>query len=528
MISYWLISAVFVGGVIFKLLKLPPLVGFLAAGFALNAYGIEHSAMLESIADIGVTLLLFTIGLKINLPSLLKAEVLLSSSLQTVLFILGFIVVAEALVLLGASYFSSLTLQQIFYIGLALSFSSTVCAVKILEEKNELKSRHGQITLNVLVIQDVIAVLFLATLAGQVPSYWALLLLLLPLLKKPLSLLLSKVDHGELLPLAGIFLALSGAELFHAVGMKADLGALLLGMLLSHDKKATELAKSLLVFKDVFLAAFFLSIGLKTLPSEGTFVVALCLLLLVFVKQTIFFFSFILCKLRVRNAFLASLALGNFSEFGLIVSVVAHREGWITDDWLLIIAIVVSLSFVLTSIINNHAHTLYAKYSSWLKGFQRQSALTEDIFHQPTSAEILVVGMGRVGRGAYDALQRYNKGVVWGIDSYIRHVESLQKQGYLVSMGDAEDVDFWEQVDLSYIKVIMLAMPSHEDMLESVKRISAKNYTGKIAGIAKYEDQRQELLAMGVDVAFNFYAEAGAGFAEESLHLLELHPMASV
>jgi hypothetical protein len=67
----------------------------------------------------------------------------------------------------------------------------------------------------------------------------------------------------------------------------------------------------------------------------------------------------------------------------------------------------------------------------------------------------------------------------------------------------------------------MLTMPSHQDMVEVVKQIRRQNFQGKIAGIAKYEDQRKELIDMGVDVAFNFYAEAGAGFAEESLHLLD-------
>lgn len=521
--DYVWIFSVFIGGLLFKLIQLPPLAGFLAAGFTLNAMGVESIPAIDLLADFGVTLLLFTIGLKINLKNLLKPEILMSASFQMIAYLVIAALFIKLFVVVSIYQFANLSLLQAFYISLALSFSSTVCAVKILEDKNELKTRHGQITLSILVIQDIVAVLFLSTASGKWPSIWALALFILPFCRPMMSKLLQKAEHGEMLPLAGIFLAFTGGELFHIFGVKADLGALIFGMLLSRDVKAAELSKSLLAFKDLFLIAFFLGIGFKSLPTLESFISALLLIGILSIKAAIFFLSLVICRVRSRAAFLSTLALTNYSEFGLIVAVVCEKQGWLSSDWVVIIAIAVALSFIITSVVGKKSHAFYRHVSPYLKDFQSKRCLDEDLFYQPTSAEILVIGMGRVGRGAYDSLEKHAKGVVWGIDANEPHIKKLMKLGYLVTVGDAEDVDFWSKVDLTHIRLVMLAMPSHEDMLEVISQIKHIKYKGKIAGIAKYEDQRKELVAMGVDVAFNFYAEAGAGFAEESLHLLE-HP----
>lgn len=519
--DYVWIFSVFAGGLLFKQLQLPPLAGFLAAGFVLNAQGVKVIPAIDALADFGVTLLLFTIGLKLNLKNLWKVEVLASTSIQTVVYVCFAMLLVKGILFLGLSQFGSLGLMQSFYLCLALSFSSTVCVVKILEDKNELKTRHGQITLGILVVQDIIAVLFLSTASGKWPSIYALALFLLPWARPLMSKLLEKAEHGEMLPLAGIFLAFSGGELFHLFDVKADLGALIFGMLLSTDRKAGELSKSLLAFKDLFLVAFFIGIGFEALPTWENFITAFLILILLIPKFIVFFFSLVLLRVRVRTAFLSSLALANFSEFGLIAAVVCVEHGWLSPEWLVIVAMSTAMSFVLASIVNRRSHSVYSMLSRFLKPFQNRRCLDEDVFYQPKSAEILVIGMGRVGRGAYDALEKHNKGVVWGVDANQPQMERLLKQGYLVTVGDAEDIDFWDKVDLSHIRLIMLALPSHEDMLEVMRQIRHKQYRGKTAGIAKYEDKRKELIAMGLDVAFNFYAEAGAGFAEECLHLLD-------
>jgi predicted Kef-type K+ transport protein len=145
-------------------------------------------------------------------------------------------------------------------IGFALSFSSTVFVVKMLEERSESQSIYGRIAIGVLVMQDIFAVIFLTASTGALPSPWAILLLglipLVPILRR----LLDRLGHGEMQVLFGFLLALVvGYALFKSLGIKGDLGALVVGMLLSTHRSAPGLAKSLFNIKELFLVAFFLS-----------------------------------------------------------------------------------------------------------------------------------------------------------------------------------------------------------------------------------------------------------------------------
>ncbi|MEO1029744.1 MAG: cation:proton antiporter, partial [Pseudomonadota bacterium] len=201
-------------------------------------------------------------------------------------------------------------------------FSSTVFVVKALEERGEFASLHGRIAIGILIMQDIAAVAFLAISKGEVPSIWALSIVLLIPLRPLLHRLLVRVGHGELLVLFGFVLALGGAELFELVQLKGDLGALIIGLLMSTHPKADELAKTMLNFKELFLLGFFLSIGLSGQPTLETVVIGLALAPLVFLKSALFFALLTQFKLRARTALIATVNLMNFSEFGLIVAAI--------------------------------------------------------------------------------------------------------------------------------------------------------------------------------------------------------------
>ena len=169
-----MIALAFAAGFAVQLVKLPPLIGFLAAGFALNALGYERTAALDTIANLGVTLLLFTIGLKLDIKTLLKTEVWASASLHIVGSTLLLASVLFIFKLLGLAMATELGWTAMVLLGFALSFSSTVFAVKVLEDRSELGSLYGRIAIGILVMQDVFAVIFLSASSGQLPSPWAL------------------------------------------------------------------------------------------------------------------------------------------------------------------------------------------------------------------------------------------------------------------------------------------------------------------------------------------------------------------
>ncbi|MDF1832613.1 MAG: cation:proton antiporter [Porticoccaceae bacterium] len=518
--DYLWIFIAFVCGFIFKQINLPPLVGYLAAGFGLHALGVEPDASLQVLGDLGVILLLFTIGLKLNIGSLFKAEIWAGAAGHMSVIVLLTVVNCSVLGALGLIYFSDLDFSGAALIGFAVSFSSTVIAVKVLEENGEMRSRHGQVAIGILVIQDIAAVIFVTLASDISPSWWALALLGLPLLRPVLHYLLERCGHGELLPLGGMFLAFTGGELFEWVGLKAHLGALVVAVLLSNHSKAAELSKSLLSFKDIFLIGFFLSIGFTALPTIDMLGVALIMAVALPIKAGLFFYWLTRLKLRARTSFLTALSLANYSEFGLIVCSISVAQGLLNKEWLVIMALSVALSFVFSSAINTVSHRLYTRWTWSMKRFEKPERLPDDMFDQPGNVAVLVVGMGRVGTGAYDTLKNDMKKAVCGIDMDRKRVVSHCDAGRNVIYGDAEDPDFWSNIVLDGVQLVMFAMPNYLDIKEAQKQIRDLGFKGRTAGIARYEDEKEKLLAAGVDEVFNFYAEAGAGFADESVHLL--------
>jgi len=510
----WLFIALLCG-FLARQIMLPPMVGFLAAGFVLHGMGVESSASLQTLADLGVTLLLFTIGLKLRLRNLLAPEVWAVGSLHMLLITslgAGLLLLAAVS---GLVWFEQMDWRSASLVAFALSFSSTVFAVKVFEDRGEMNTRHGQISIGILIIQDIIAVVFLTLATGKIPSIWAFLLLALPLIRPLLNILLQRSGHGEVLILFGLFMAIGGGQLFHLVGMKADLGALVFGILLSNQEKTSELARSLLSFKDLFLVGFFLSIGLSGIPTFSD--VAIAVMVVAFFlpfKSLLYLGLLVLFKLRARTAFLSANGLSNYSEFGLIVAAVGVSSGWITQQWLMIIAVALSLSFVSAAVVNGQVHSLYARYEKFFHRFESAKRLPKDLPADLGDAEILILGMGRVGRGAFMSMREIFGEKVYGIDADADKVARYKKQDLRVQVGDAEDVDFWHGVNVSKLRLVMLAMPALDDMRQAVKLIKAEGYTGFITAVTRYDDDRKILESEGVDATFNFYTEAGAGFAE--------------
>ncbi|MEM7209699.1 MAG: cation:proton antiporter family protein [Pseudomonadota bacterium] len=516
----WILFA-FACGFAVKQLSLPPLIGYLGAGFLLNMYGVTMTPGLQEIADIGVTLMLFTIGLKLNIRDLLKPEIWAGALTNAGLWTLIFCSLALFLSALSAPYFVDLDFQSAALLAFALSFSSTVCVIKMLEESGEMSTRHGRFAIGILVMQDIVAVLFLVAAEGRVPTVWALLLPLLLLARPLLGRLLTMSGHGELLVLSGFMFALGAHELFYLVNIKGDLGALLFGVLLSQHAKATELSKSLLSFKDIFLVGFFLSIGLVALPDASMVLTSVFLVPLLLIKLAMFYVIFVGFRLRARAASLSSLLLSNYSEFGLIVMVLGVQLGMIGKEWLVILALSISFSFVITCIVYHYAHGFYARVKNRLQRLERRKPLVEDIFVQPSDAEVLIVGTGRIGRGAYRALHNKMGDHVWGMDADHERVAAQKEQGMNVFVGDGESVDLWEALDLSKIKLVMIATPANEDVRNITEQMLFAGYKGKIAAIARFEDDRETLKSYGIDKVFDFFVEAGAGFADDSLRMID-------
>ena len=358
---------------------------------------------------------------------------------------------------------------------------------------------------------------FLVVSTGKLPSPWAVLLVLLVVLRPALIRLLHRVGHGELLILYGLVLALAGAELFELVGVKGDLGALAFGVLVAGHAKSNELANSMIGFKDLFLVGFFLSIGLTGQLSWSAVLVGLALAPLMFAKSALFLVLMTRFRLRSRTSLLATLNLTNFSEFGLIVTAVGVANGWLDSEWLVVVAVALAASFVVTAPLVAKDDRIYGRFRSFWTRFQRPERLPDDDYLDTSSATIAVFGMGRVGTGAYDKMRALHGDTVIGIDFGSEQVRAHQAQGRNVIHGDPSDADFWEKVDRNHqINLVMLALPNLVASLDALEQLRNIGFEGRIAATAKFPDEEEALRRNGATSVFNIYREAGTGFADHT------------
>lgn len=510
------IAAAFVLGLAVRQIGLPPLVGYLIAGFALNALGLAGGEALEHIAHIGVLMLLFAIGLKLRLATLARPEVLAGGLVHLVLGAAAFGLALAAL--------AGFTLAMAIVLGVALTFSSTVFAARTFEERGEVKSFHGRTAIGILILQDLMAVALMSLTSGVAISPWALAWLGLPLAKRFVQRALDLSGHGELLLLYGLILALGvGGAGFVSVGLSAELGALVLGMLVADHPRAHDLGQTLWGLRQVLLVAFFLNVGMAGLPSLEALRVAGLLLLALPLKTALYFFVLLRFRLRARSSLLAALALGTYSEFALIVAGVAARSGHLDEQWLTSIAAAVAVSFALAAPFNAIAHALYARFESRFLRFESERRHPDDSALSLGGADVVVFGMGRVGTGAYQHVVRMGRTPI-GLDSDPLKVRRLEEQGGRVLYADAEDPDFWQRLDLTGVRVVLLALPDVEAKCIAARELRRRGYRGPISAINAFADEVPLLLEAGVDDTFSPYDSAGESFARHTWERLASDP----
>lgn len=505
------VSFAFVFGLLARRLGLPPLVGFLAAGFALNMAGgslglpQESSEILHHISEIGVLLLLFTVGLKLNLRQIAQLHVVGAAVAH---FGLSIALVAPLAMVFGLAPETALLL------AIAMSFSSTVLSAKLLETRRELGAFHGRTTIGILVVQDILALGVLALWSGQTPNSLAFLLLALPFATGVFAKILDLVGHDELIVLLGMALALVvGGAGFQAMGLSPEIGALAMGLMLSSHPRAKEMASALWSIKEVFLVGFFLQIGLTGLPDWSALGFAVLTGFLLPVKGGLFFALLVGFRLRARTSFLAALSLTAYSEFGLIV--VAS----LLPEFLVPMAIALSVSFVISAPLNRTAHALFARWEDWLERWQTKAVHPDEQPQSLGDAEVVIFGMGRTGAAAYARLENAGLRVI-GLDADPFRTQQHREEGRHVLYADAEDSNFWRQIDLSGIRAAVLALNDIEAKLIATRNLRSGGMKGTIVSQAFHQDHQALLEEAGANSTYLTMTQAGISLADRTSEAL--------
>ena len=505
--------AVVVLGFAATLLRLPPLVGFLAAGFVLGASGLPTLDFVHTLGDLGVAVLLFTIGLTLDLRVLARREVAGTAAITLVLLTALSAALVVPLLLVGLRV-DAVTPAGVAALCFALSFSSTVVVVKLLEDRGNAASLYGRIAIGVLVAQDIAAVAYMTFSSDEPPSPWTLALVALWPASGLFGKVLNRIDHREMRTLFGISMALlPGYLLFDLLGLDGDLGALIMGALLASHPAAKELSSALFTIKELLLVGFFLAIGMDGIPGAGAFVLAAALLVLLPVRALVYTVVVRLMRMRRRTAVMTGLAMTAYSEFALIVVSVAVRHDLLGGGWTAAVSLALALSFIVSSIVNRKPAGLVRWMTGRIPHRPSSSLHPEERPLNLLGVRTVVFGMGRVGRATYTRLYADGETGVLGIDNDASKVETLAKQGYNILEADATDQEFWDRLDAVHATKAVLAMPEPGANVHVLEWLNRSSFEGRVIAVATFDDEAEAMRRAGVDAVINMYDGLGDALA---------------
>lgn len=502
----WIFAA-FLAGMAAKLIRLPTMVGYLAAGVVLAYLGVQSTDFIQAVGDFGVVLLLFTVGLNLNFRSLMQPQVLGVGSIHLAI---------SGLIYTAVLYLLNLPLGTAVVVAISLGLSSTVLIAKLLDARDELDSYHGRLSIGMSILQDAVSILLLGVTGSSAPTGWALGLLALPLVRPLLLRLMQSAGRDELLLIYGLALALGAGWLFEQVGLNANLGALLIGMVLAGDDRSTALYDRLWALKEVFLVGFFLQVGLAGVPDGRNWLTVGLLLLFLPLKGLLFFGLMLAFRLRARTAFLSTVSLTSYSEFALIVVSSAATSGLIDPSFVITTGLVVTLSFVLNAPVSQAVNTLWSRWELRLRRYERA---VDHPDHEPRSlgaAEFVILGMGLAGVAAYDYLIQQGKRPL-GIDADPAQIQRQLGNGRRVIYGDANDNELWTELDLSHVHGVLMTLGNASAEVRAAGNLRRAGFNGFIAAFLREAESHRALQEAGVTVSFLPIAQAGRELAQAAL-----------
>lgn len=518
--SIYLLAILFsiLGGLVASMLSLPPLIGFLGAGFAINLIGLDHVPFIDTIAELGVTTLLFTIGLHLNPKDIAGPRVIATGVGHAVANTVVFAVLFGLASFLPLQELTGLSPMALIYIGIATSFSSTVFVMSQLEEQHRGGSTVGRIAIGVLVLQDIIAVGVLVFSSGKTPQLWALMLPLVFLLRPFITRMPDRMFRTELLVLTGIGIAVGAYSFFELAGVSGSLGSLIAGILLSGHPVAERFSEALISVRELLLVGFFIQIGLGGLPDAGGFLIAAILVVFLVAKAAAFIVILGRVGMSDRTSALSGIILSNYSEFGLIVMAVAVEQGVLPKSWTSIMAVAVAGSFIVGSVMMAKQDVMLKFLLRWIPETPEHKLAPDERPVKICNADALVLGMGRVGVGVYRRLTEEYGLNVYGIDFDEDRIERLRKKGFNMIAGDVTDSDLWRRIELEQLPTLyVLALPDYWDSIDMVRSIRHYDAKGVIASTTQRREARDVLIDGGADLAVYLYDGAGEELADEAM-----------
>lgn len=476
-----------------KFARQPLVVAYIFVGILLGPTFLDlvhYEAEIELFAELGIALLLFLVGLKLDL-SLIKniGKVAVLTGLGQVLFTaaIGFIIV------LGFGFDAT----QAAYIAVAITFSSTIIVVKLLSDRREIDQLHGQIAVGFLIVQDILVIIFMVVIAaigsgaGEVDRsipvlvigsiiYIAAAAAISKLLLPKLLAWLAKSQ--ELTLIFGVSWALSLAAISHSLGLSMEIGAFIAGVALASTPYRESLSGKMVSLRDIMVLFFFIQLGSSLSLSDAVQQLLPVIVISVFVlvaKPLIVMAIMRWLGYRNQVSFKTSMAIAQISEFSLILMALGFSLGQVNQAALSLVTLVAVITITLSTYFILYSERIYQWLQPLLKRFDvpAQDRLDEDAIESRYDA--IVIGAGRLGSNVIGGLVEKGANLLI-VDHNPEALNKLSSEGFATLYGDISDPEFAYSLPLNEADAVICTAQERGTNLVLLETLDRFGYEGQI------------------------------------------------
>lgn len=509
----FIVSAVIV--FILTKVKVPSLVGFLIAGILIGPSSlgiITNTHNIEVIAEVGVVLLLFSIGIEFSMKKLLKIKRLVFGG--------GFlqILITTFFISLFSFYFFK-DIKIALFLGFLISLSSTAVILKILADKGDIDTPHGKIMVGILIFQDlfvVVLMLLIPLLAGEaittqeifIKVAKAFLIILFVFISSrvifPYFLhQIVKTKSRELFIISIIVICLGIAILTSYMGLSLALGAFLAGLIISESEYAHQALSDILPFKESFMGLFFVSVGMLmnlNFIFENFLLIISSLFIVIFIKVVALLIVMYILKTSQRVSILSSISLAQIGEFSFVLAFAAKESNLIGDNIYQLILSVTVITMILSPFMINLAYRVSENTErlSILKKFFKNIKDYEEIKAIKKNDHVIIIGFGLNGRNLAKILKDLNIPYVI-LETNSVTVSDMKKKGEPIYFGDGTSIDVLRHLGLDRARAVVIAISDASATRRMVSIIRKENNKIYIIVRTRYLAEVEDLRKLGAN-----------------------------
>lgn len=521
---------------LFSRLHQSPIVGYLVTGLLVGPYGfhlVQGIHEVEIVAEVGVILLLFTIGLEFSYSRIMRLKGLLLKA-GTVQLVATAVAVCLGTLLLGESW------QSAAGLAMAFALSSTAIVLKLLLERGEVDSAHGRVALGILLFQDLCVILFLVALPllGSQPqsfSFWtvvhaALIMGTLYLFSRhllaPLLRGILRTRAPELFRLTILVLVLGTAWATYEAGLSLALGAFLAGLALAESDSSHQVLSDIIPFRDVFLAVFFISVGMLVdgrLLLANWWQVLVGLFLLGLAKTIAGALGALFCRYPLRTSLITGLITFQVGEFSFILLKQAQTLDVLPLGTYQLALSIVALSMMATPLVFGRAEAIATAVSGWLGRPYRHAGEEERERTGNLEGHVIIASYGLSARNVARTLREFRIPYIH-IEVNGDAVRRAKLAGEIILHGDASAPAVLEGAGIHRAKALILAINDPAALARAIPAARELNPALYILARTRYVAEIDDLLRVGADDVIPDELGAGlelAAFLAKRLHLTE-------